>query len=288
MQDKTILITGGTDGIGRATALALARQGMKVVIAGRDVAKGTAVSLRLKKQSGNPNVWYIPLNLASFTSIHAAAEQFTAQFDQLDVLINNAGVFSSKLRLTEEGFEWHFGINYLGHFLLTHLLRSQLLNAPAPRVVNVSSIAYGHGKIDFEHLRGESGPAGFNGLEAYAQSKLAVLLFTRELARREKRIITNALHPGVVRTRFGNKYSTWGLSLFWHLWKPLMCHPLRGAKTSIYLATDPTVEQISGGFFDERQRHRELAGRAGDDLLACRLWKESCRFIGADQKVVNR
>lgn len=282
MQDKTIFITGGTEGIGRATALALAQQGMKVVISGRNMAKGTAVCQELQKKSNNPNIHYIPLNLASFAAVRKTAEAFSRDFDRLDVLINNAGVFSSKLRLTEDRFEWHFGINHLGHFLLTQLLKPQLLNAPALRVVNVSSVAQYHGKIDFDNLRGECGPANFNGLEAYAQSKLANTLFTRELARREKRIITNALHPGVVRTRFGNKYSNWGLSLFWHCWKPFMCHPQRGAKTSLYLATAPETERISGAFFDDHQRQRELGAMAGNDVLACKLWKESCRMTGTD------
>ncbi|PHN07958.1 SDR family oxidoreductase [Flavilitoribacter nigricans] len=280
MQDKTIFITGGTDGIGRATALTLAQQGMRVVIAGRNTAKGMAVCQQLQKQSQNPEIHYIPLNLASFTSVREAAGRFSQDFNRLDVLINNAGVFSSKLRLTKDGFEWHFGINHLGHFLLTHLLKPLLLNTPAPRVVNVSSVAHYHGKINFDNLRGECGPAAFSGLEAYAQSKLAILLFTRELARREKRIVTNALHPGVVRTRFGNKYSNWGLSLFWHFWKPFMCHPQRGAKTSLYLATAPETEGVSGAFFDEQQRQRDLGAMAGNDMLACKLWKESCRMTG--------
>jgi NAD(P)-dependent dehydrogenase (short-subunit alcohol dehydrogenase family) len=283
MQDTTIFITGGTDGIGRATALALARQGRKVVIAGRDIAKGTRVCQQLKQQSNNPHIRYLPLNLASFAAVRETAAAFARDFDRLDVLINNAGVFSSKLRLTDDGFEWHFGINHLGHFLLTHLLKPQLLAAPAPRVVNVSSVAQYHGKINFDNLRGECGPAAFNGLEAYAQSKLANTLFTREMARREKRIVTNALHPGAVRTRFGNKYSHWGLSLFWHFWKPFMCDPLRGAKTSLYLATAPETAKISGAFFDDHQRLRDVGKIAGNDLLACKLWKESCRMTEVEK-----
>lgn len=287
MQDKTIFITGGTDGIGRATALELARQGMQVIIAGKNRAKGTAVCQQLKRESENPNVYFLPLDLASFASIRKAVEVFSREFDQLDVLINNAGVFSSKLRLTEDGYEWHFGINHLGHFLLTHLLKTQLLTAPAPRVINVSSVAQYHGKINFKNLRGECGPAAFNGLEAYAQSKLANVLFTRELARREKRIVTNALHPGAVRTRFGNKYSSWGLSLFWNFWKPFMCTPLRGSKTSLFLATAPEAAKISGAFFDDHLRQREVGPEAGNDLLACKLWKESCKMVEVEWETIR-
>ncbi|MCB0633691.1 MAG: SDR family oxidoreductase [Saprospiraceae bacterium] len=282
MQDKTVFITGGSDGIGRAAALELAHRGMKVIIACRNASSGKAVCHRISKLSQNREIYHIPIDLASQASIHEAVQQFSGRFDQLDVLINNAGVYSSQLRLTEDGYEWHFGINHLGHFLLTRLLKPHLLAAPSPRVVNVSSVAQCHGKIDFENLRGEKGPAAYNGIEAYAQSKLAVMLFTRELARREKRIITNALHPGVVRTRFGNKYSNWKLSLFWTFWKPFMCAPLRGAQTHLYLATDPAVEQISGSFFDEHQRQRELKGLASNDLLARRMWKESCAMTGFD------
>lgn len=279
MQDKIVFITGGSDGIGRAAALELAHRGMKVVIACRSTSGGKAVCHRIRKLSHNPEVHHIPMDLARKDSVHEAARQFNNRFGRLDILINNAGVYSSQLRLTDDGYEWHFGINHLGHFLLTHLLKDKLLAAPAPRVVNVSSVAQCHGKIDFENLRGEKGPASYSGIEAYAQSKLAVMLFTRELARREKRIITNALHPGVVRTRFGNKYSNWKLSLFWTFWKPFMCAPLRGAQTHLYLATDPDVANVSGAFFDEHQRQRELKGAAKNDLLARRMWKESCSMI---------
>lgn len=279
MQDKIVFITGGSEGIGRAAALELARRGMKVIIACRSISGGRSVCQRIRQLSDNPEVHHIPLDLARQASVHEAARQFSERFDHLDILINNAGVYSSQLRLTDDGFEWHFGINHLGHFLLTRLLKEHLLAATAPRVVNVSSVAQCHGKIDFDNLRGEKGPAAYNGIEAYAQSKLAVMLFTRELARREKRIITNALHPGVVRTRFGNKYTNWKQSLFWTFWKPLMRKPLSGAQTHLYLATDPAVTDVSGAFFDEHQRRRELKGLAKNDLLARRMWKESCSMI---------
>lgn len=288
MQDKTVFITGGTEGIGRATASAMARRGMRVVIAGRNAARGEAVCRRIKKQSNNPQIYYLPLDLASFDNIRAAAEKFSDQFDRLDVLINNAGVFSSKLQHTKDGFEWHFGINHLGHFLLTDLLKPQLLSVSAPRVINVSSVAHYHGHIDFDNLRGEKGPEAYNGLQAYAQSKLANILFTRELARREKKIITNALHPGVVRTRFGNKHANWALSLFWHCWKPFMCSPKKGANTSIFLATAPEIAKTSGAFFDNQQRERDLGPMAGNDILACRLWKESCKMTGINQRILKK
>lgn len=280
MQNKTILITGGNDGIGRATAIALAQQGMRVVIACRNARRGQSACQKIIKKSSNTNVHFLQLDLACFASVRAATEDFSKRFNGLDILINNAGVFSSKLQLTQDGFEWHFGINHLGHFLLTNLLKPHLLAAPAPRIVNVASVAHYHGKINFDDLRGESGATNYNSFQSYAQSKLANLLFTRELARREKKIISNALHPGVVRTRFGNKNTNWRHSLFWHCWKPFMYPPLKGAQTSIYLATSPEIEKISGAFFDERQQQQELGSLAGNDLLAYRLWKESCVMTG--------
>ncbi|MCB0587417.1 MAG: SDR family oxidoreductase [Phaeodactylibacter sp.] len=279
-KQKTVLITGGNDGIGKATALKLAQKGMQVVLACRSETKGQQAAGEIRQQTGNELVHFLPGDLASFASIRAAARLFKTQYGQLDVLINNAGVFTSQLMQTEDGIEMQFGVNHLGHFLLTHLLLEPLRQAHEPRVINVSSVAYLQGHIDFNNLRGEKGPGHYNGLNAYAQSKLANVLFTRELARRYPHIDSYALHPGAVRTRIGNKHSKWYTSLFWHSLKVIMAPPDKGAGTSVYLATSPEVKSAAGQFFDNKQRQRRLSEAARSEALARQLWKVSEEMVG--------
>ena len=279
-EQKTALITGGNDGIGRATATELAHRGTQVVLASRNQAKGQKAAEEIRQQTGNEQVAFLPCDLASFESVREAARLFKAQYGPLDVLINNAGAFTSQLELTQDGFERQFGVNHLGHFLLTRLLLDQLRQAPDPRVINVSSVAYLRGQIDFNNLRGEKGPKHYNGLKAYAQSKLANVLFTRELARRHPEINAYAVHPGPVRTRIGNKHSNWYASLFWHLLKVFMVSAEKGARTSVYLATSPEAEGASGQFFDDKQRQRKLSEAAKDEALARRLWEVSEEMVG--------
>ncbi|MCB0559813.1 MAG: SDR family oxidoreductase [Lewinellaceae bacterium] len=278
-KQKTVLITGGNDGIGKATANELAQRGFQVLLACRNETKGRLAAEDIRRQTGNERVTFLPCDLASFESIRDAARLFQAQNSQLDVLINNAGVYTSQLAQTEDGIEMQFGVNHLGHFLLTHLLLGPLRQAPEPRVINVSSVAYLRGRIDFNNLRGEKGPGQYDGLQAYARSKLANVLFTRELARRYPEIHSFALHPGAVRTQIGNKHSKWYTSLFWHLLKVLMVTPDKGAGTSVYLATSPEVKDASGLFFDDKQRRRELSEAGRSDALARQLWEVCERMV---------
>ncbi|MEN0005189.1 MAG: SDR family oxidoreductase [Bacteroidota bacterium] len=273
MQDKVVLITGGNCGIGKATAIGLAQQGAQVVITTRRQKQGEKAIADIRRQAGHDRVYGLACDLSDRQSVNDAILHFQQQFQQLDVLINNAGLFCSHLHKTKEGFEMQFGVNYLGHYHLTNQLLPLLEHSRDPRVINVSSIAYLHGTIDFENLRGEKKP--YNGLKAYAQSKLANVLFTRELARRHTKLSTNCLHPGVVRTKFGNKHSSWYLSLFWQFWKMFMSSPQRGAATPIFLASAPTIRGVSGAFFDENQHQRTLDGHAKNDILAKQLWDKS-------------
>ncbi len=275
MKDKVVLITGGNDGIGKATACELAEQGASVIIAGRNETKAEKAVALIKEKSNNDQVYFLPCDLSSFASIRRAAEVFNRQFPRLDILINNAGVFSGELEFTKEGYELQFGVNHLGHFLLTHLLLDQLKEAPSARIINVSSVAYLHGKIDFDNLKGEKGPKAFRGLKAYAQSKLANVLFTREFSRRFSGITANALHPGVVRTGFGAKTSKWSMRLLWLLWQPFMRSPEKGAATSVYLATADRLEGVTGQFFDERGCCRRPARCGKNDMMAKQLWRYS-------------
>lgn len=275
MKQPTALITGGNAGIGKATARRLLDRGWQVVLLGRHPEKLEAATASLQYASGQNSIDWVQGDLASQQSIRIAAEEFQHRYDRLDVLINNAGIFSNYLNWTQEGIEEQFGVNHIGHFLLTHLLLPQLRNAPIPRIVNVASVAHFKGSIDFTNLKGEKGPQVYNGLAAYAQSKLANVLFTREAARRFPDILSNCLHPGVVRTRIANKKTKWYYSLFWDLYKPLMRPTYCGAQTSTYLATSPEVKGVSGRYFDERQCCRKPSPLARDENLAERLWEVS-------------
>lgn len=273
MQDKTILITGGNAGIGRATAEALAEKGATVVLACRNLEKGQIAQDQIRKNTGNEQVDLLHLDLADLENVRDAAETFQKRYDRLDVLVNNAGIFTSDLQRTAQSFEKQFGVNHLGHFLLTQLLLEPLRKASAPRVVNVSSNAHYQGKIDWDSLQGDI--RDYSSWSAYAQSKLANVLFTREFARRYPDVVSNALHPGVIATEFGNKETPWYLSLIWSVMKLGMRSPAKGAKTSIYLAAAPEAGNFTGEYLNDKQEVRKGSPLSRDMSLAERLWAYS-------------
>ncbi len=279
MKGKIVLITGGNDGIGKHTAIGLARLGAQVIIACRNSEKAANAVAEIRAKTNNDAVSSLPLDLATLDSVRQCAAQFQAQYGYVDVLINNAGLFTSYLQHTTEGFELQFGVNHLGHFLLTQLLLPQLEAAAAPHVINVASHGHYAGAIDFDNLRGEKGAAAYRGLKAYAQSKLANVLFTLEFARRYPHIRCNALHPGGVRTRIANKQGNWLISLGWTVGKLLMISEEAGARTPIYLAADPSAAAFTGLYFDEKQRQRPPAQLAQDEALAKQLWEASLNFV---------
>lgn len=276
MRSKNIIITGGNAGIGKATAIGLAKQGHRIYIACRNQQKGAAAVADIKAASKNENIAFISCDLASFDSIRTCAKIFQEQEDRLDILINNAGLITSELKYTKEGYEQQFGVNHLGPFLLTQLLVPQLQTANKPRIVNVSSKAhYSCKAFDFEDLKGEkSAKKGYDAMKAYSQSKLANVLFTKELTKKYPWITSNCLHPGVVRTQIANKDMAWYISLFWSLAKPFFISTEKGAETSIYLATAAEIEGNSGGYFDKKKEFKpSKLGR--DEDLAQQLWAYS-------------
>ena len=197
LNGKTVIITGANGGIGKETAVDLARRNARVIMS--DIEGGEETAVDVRKRSGNDNVVFHHLNLASFSSIRQFAARILEEEPQLDVLINNAGISSCPYRKTEDGFEMQFGVNHLGHFLLTNLLLERLKETPSARIVVVSSIAHRYGNIKFHDLNSEK---SYNKFGAYYQSKLANVLFTRSLAKRLEgtNVTVNALHPGFVRT----------------------------------------------------------------------------------------
>lgn len=282
MEDKTILITGANDGIGRATAERLADRGAHLVLACRDETKAQHVAKAITERTGNHRIDTLPLDLASFDSVAAAAEMFLAEHPKLDVLINNAGVYTEKLEITADGYELQFQVNHLGHFLLTMLLLPAIRCCRhCSRVINVSSALHQKGALDFGWLKGEPGAKHYSGTKAYAQSKLANVLFTMELDRRYgEDLTTNCLHPGVVGTRLANKKAGALTSTVWSMYKPFATKPERGADTSVYLAVSPEVNDVSGRYFDEHQCLQKPSSIARNEQLARRLWEYSEKAVG--------
>uniref|UniRef100_A0A8C7WSC8 Si:dkey-23o4.6 n=1 Tax=Oryzias sinensis TaxID=183150 RepID=A0A8C7WSC8_9TELE len=253
----------------------------RVVMACRDLSRAVQAAEEIRKSTGNGNVVVRHLDLASLYSVRTFAKEFLDTEDRLDILINNAGVMMCPKRLTEDGFETQLAVNHLGHFLLTNLLLPKLRSSAPSRVVNVSSIAHRGGCIDFDDLFFSRRPYG--ALESYRQSKLANILFTRDLARRLKGSGVSAfcLHPGVIRTELGRHVESWFPLLGALLRLPallLMKTPWQGCQTTLFCAVTPGLEDRSGCYFSDCEE-REAAPEGRDDEAARRLWDASARLV---------
>jgi NAD(P)-dependent dehydrogenase (short-subunit alcohol dehydrogenase family) len=272
MTGKTCLITGGNSGIGKATALGLAKTGANVVIVSRGKEKGEAALTEIVAKSGNRNVELMLADMSSQDSIRSLASDFKAGHEKLHLLVNNAGVYLTKRITTVDGLESTFAINHLGPFILTNLL-IDLLKASAPsRIVNVTSDAHRGAKVNFEDLQGEK---KFSGWQAYSQSKLAMILFTHELAKRldGTGITVNSAHPGVVRTNFARNNG--GLVAFgFGLMHVFFISPETSAKRILYVATSPDLEGVTGMYFTKMHAAKS-SQESYDDDSARRLWQIS-------------
>ncbi len=275
---KTALVTGATSGIGLAAARALADAGCRVVVLSRNPARCAAVALELREATGNESVHALPADLGSLESVRAAADGFLRQHERLDILLNNAGVSPSQRRLTADGFERAFGVNHLGHFLLTGLLLERLTASAPARIVNVSSNIYRQARLEFDNLQLER---GFSAMRAYANSKLANLLFTAQLARRlaGTGVTANAMTPGMVKTNIGQEEG-WLYAFAKRLADAFGAKtPQQGADTLVWLATAPELAGVSGRYFQDR-RELPLGEAARDPELAARLWQASADLVG--------
>jgi NAD(P)-dependent dehydrogenase (short-subunit alcohol dehydrogenase family) len=272
VKDKICIVTGGNTGIGRATVAGLAQRGATVVIACRDVDKGRAALDEVAAKTGSKDLHVMQLDLASLKSVRAFAAAFIAKFPQLDVLVENAGVLTGKRQLTADGLEMDFGVNHVGHFLLTELLLPLLKTSAPSRIVVVSSNLHSSATLDFDDLQGERSW----GKGAYGKSKLANMLFVRALAKRLEgtRVVVNALHPGVISTDLARDFpAPIRLMAKWFLKSPE-----KGARTSLHLAMSPEAGSISGKYFvDSKQKIPSAA--ALDNALAERLWAETERLV---------
>lgn len=275
MNGKICLVTGASSGIGKATALGLARMGATVVMVCRDVARGQAPLAEIRQKSGNNSIDLLVADLSSQEAIRSLANEYRSKYQQLHVLINNAGVYYTKRHVTVDGLEAMFAVNYLARFLLTNLLLD-IINSSAPaRIINVAGAYHAKGKINFDDLQGER---DFDGQRANHQSKLADVLFTYELARRLEGtgVTVNCLHPGMVATSLVDKDKDFPVffKYLYKLSKPLMKSPAQGAETSLYLSSSPEVEGITGQYFVNK-KIAESSPESHDTQLAQRLWTVS-------------
>jgi len=276
MTGKICLVTGSTNGIGKSTAIELARMGATVVIIGRDAQKTFEVVKEIRATSGNPNVDSLLADLSSQREVRRLATDFKRKYSQLHVLINNAGGFFLRRQLSVDGIEMTFALNHLASFLLTDLLLDTIQASAPARIINVSSDAHASGKIEFDNLQGEQ---NFRP-SAYDNSKLANILFTLELARRLEGtgVTVNALHPGFVATGFA-KNNGKVIAALVSVFAPLVARsPVKGAETSIYLASSPNVEGMTGKYFYDSQVI-SAAPQATDMVLARKLWDASTEMI---------
>ncbi|XP_049452279.1 retinol dehydrogenase 14-like [Epinephelus fuscoguttatus] len=282
MNGKTVIVTGANSGIGRATAAGIVKLQGRVIMACRDVSRAeeAAREIRQETRADSSQLVVKQLDLASLTSVHTFCQDIIKEEPRLDVLINNAGIYQCPYTKTEDGFEMQFGVNHLGHFLLTNLLLDLLKQSAPSRIVVVSSKLYKHGHINFEDLNSEQ---SYNKAFAYSRSKLANLLFTCELAQRLEGsgVTVNALTPGIVRTNLGRHVHIPVLvkPMFDLLSRGLFKSPEEGARTSIYLACSPDVDGVQGECFADCQP-QVLLDKATDQEVASKLWDMSEVMVG--------
>lgn len=284
LQGKTAIVTGANSGIGRETALELAKRGARVILACRDVVTAEDVCVKIRQQTGNTNVKTRKLNLASLASIKCFAEGILSEEDRLDILINNAGVMGCPQWETDDGFEMHIGVNHLGHFLLTNLLMDLLKTSAPSRIVNVSSMIHSQGELDFEDINMKK---NYSPMAAYSRTKLALVLFTMELHRRLKGsgVTANVVNPGPVYTNlyryFCHTYPLLDfiIKYFGFMGLYFVKNSKQGAQTTIYCAVDEKLVDTSGQYFSDCRRVTPSDASMNIET-AERLWDISCEMVG--------
>jgi NAD(P)-dependent dehydrogenase (short-subunit alcohol dehydrogenase family) len=276
---KVVLITGGSSGMGKAAAVELAKLGYFVIFISRNKERGEKALRDIKTESGSEDVRLMLCDLGDIKSIRKFAEEFKLSYSRLDILINNAGVILPERHETKDGYELQFGVNHLGHFLLTNLLLETIINSAPSRIINVASGAHKVGKIHFQDINFKK---NFNLIKAYAQSKLANILFTYELADRLKNteVTVNCLHPGAVATQMGINRKTGFGTFITRMLKPFFQTPKEGASTAIYLAASDEVKKVTGKYFYKRKPIKS-SKLSYDRELAEKLWKLSEELVNS-------
>ncbi|MFX1323767.1 MAG: SDR family oxidoreductase [Promethearchaeota archaeon] len=279
IEGKICIITGANSGIGRATAISLAKLNAIVIMLCREKVTGEIAQKEIIDQTGNSKVDLLICDLSSQKQIHNFVDNFKHKYQNLHILINNAGVMVSKRKISTDGFEMNFAVNFLAPFLLTNLLLDYLIKSAPSRIINVSSAAHRMAKIDFDDLQYEK--RSYHLHKAYGASKLALMLFSYELSRRLEGtgVTVNTLHPGVVNTNLGremSKFSQVFAKLFFK-------SPEKGAETTIYLASSPDVENITGMYYIKKQQ-RESSTDSYNVDFANKLWEVSMKLTGLESK----
>lgn len=277
MDRKICVITGASSGIGKATALGVARLGATTVVVCRNPRRGEKTVRWIRKKSGNDEVHLLIADLSRQQDIFRAAADFKRRFERLDVLVNNAGVLTRKRRLTPEGFELQFFVNHLAYYLFTGSLLDVLRRSAPSRIVNMASTAHSRGVLEFDNLQGER---RYNGWQQYSNTKLANIVFTCELARRLEGsgVTANCVHPGVIHTNLMSNYSR-ALSWTWHLLRWFFKKPEEGAETPVYLASSPEVSAVSGRYF-KYCAPLDSSAESRDPDTQRRLWEASEELTG--------
>jgi NAD(P)-dependent dehydrogenase (short-subunit alcohol dehydrogenase family) len=275
MQNKMVLITGATAGIGRVTALELAKKGAHVVVVGRSIEKIQSVLTEIQNLPGSPQADFLLGDLSLLADVRRIAAEYRQRWNRLDVLVNNAGGIFMKRQITAEGHEMSFALNHLSYFLLTNLLLDMLRNSAPARIVNVSSMAHLGSKLDLKDLENKH---LYTGSLAYSRTKLMNVYFTYELARRSG-VSANVLHPGYVATNFGTNNGGLIKIIFTIGQKILAVPPEHGARTMVYLASSEQVEGISGKYFDNCKPVRSSA-ISYNPAVAAALWQASLEICG--------
>jgi NAD(P)-dependent dehydrogenase (short-subunit alcohol dehydrogenase family) len=286
IEGKTCLITGSTSGIGKEIGIGLAMMKANVILVGRSKAKCQETAEEICRNASvdttKNQVSYLLADLSSRESIHQLAKKFLDSYQSLDILINNAGVFLSRHLTTVDGIEYTFAVNHLAPFLLTNLLFEKIKASSPSRIITTSSVAHRGAHINFDNLQFERGK--YNGVQAYRQSKLANILFSKELARRSSGtgVTSNCFHPGGVRTNLVQS-SPWHYRLIWLIITPFLISPRKGADTAVYLASSSMVGNVSGEYFVNR-KSVDPSGLADDPQLAAKLWMTSEELTGINKK----
>jgi NAD(P)-dependent dehydrogenase (short-subunit alcohol dehydrogenase family) len=286
MAGRVCAVTGASSGLGRQTALALARMGATVALLCRSPERGEQARAQIAAATGSADLHVVACDHANLDSVRAAAGELLARFDALHVLVHNAGLMLMQRRITVDGLEETFQVNHLGAFALTALLRERMQASAPARVITVSSVAHRMARLDFDDLQSER---LYDGFSVYCRSKLANVLFTYELARRLEGsgVTANTLHPGLVRTRFGHDNGR-AMRAFMTLSQlpPFAMSPRRGARTQVWLASSPAVEGESGRYF-VRCRARRSSRTSYDPHAQRRLWEASEMLLSRSGKAAG-
>jgi NAD(P)-dependent dehydrogenase (short-subunit alcohol dehydrogenase family) len=278
MIGKVCIVTGSNSGIGKETALALTGMGATVVMAVRDPQRGEAARAEIIKRTGKDTVDLMLCDLSSTNSVRLFVEEFSAKYDRLDVLINNAGAACHERQITEDGFERSLAVNYLGPFLLTRELLPLLERSAPSRVINLSSGLHGRAKIDFDDIQSER---NYKGMRAYESTKLMILMYTYELARRLEGtgVTANVVLPGFVATNLGANMGGLRNKIMFKLVRPFQINAEKGAETSVYVATSPELESVTGRCFAKSQE-RLSSEESYDESVQKKLWDVAESLLG--------